>query len=377
MSEMQQEIRKIREIISQGQNFLVMGHRNVDGDAYGSSMALYFYLKNLGKTVEIVNEANITPLFHFLDCHTLVTQSIQGQEFDAIFVCDCGELELLGKPREDAPDIFKNTPLVNIDHHNGNKLFGDYDLVDTGASSTCEILCNLLENTPLSNSLLEGESTGDKSDKILPTPLSPGGNYISPLSFGREVGGEGSEEPGGGGGIITPQIATLLLFGIIRDTNCFKNSIRPRTFEVTSELIALGADYEKIIFHTYKSEKLNYLKLYGHVLDTLISLKGGSIIGGYISQDTFKQYGIPENELGPQLINEILSSLDGSDFAFLIKETEDGNMKLSLRARKNTFNVSKIARHFGGGGHIFSAGAYTDKTLSEILRVIEEMDVRM
>lgn len=74
---MQQEIRKIREIISQGQNFLVMGHRNVDGDAYGSSMALYFYLKNLGKTVEIVNEANITPLFHFLDCHTLVTQSIQ------------------------------------------------------------------------------------------------------------------------------------------------------------------------------------------------------------------------------------------------------------------------------------------------------------
>lgn len=61
----------------------------------------------------------------------------------------------------------------------------------------------------------------------------------------------------------------------------------------------------------------------------------------------FKRYDIQENELGPQFINEILSSLDGSDFAFLVKETEDGHMKLSLRARKNTFNVSKIAQHFG------------------------------
>lgn len=101
-------------------------------------------------------------------------------------------------------------------------MFGTYNLVDTGSSSTCELVYGIMEDTPEN---------------------------------------------------ISPQIATLLLFGIIRDTNCFKNSIRPRTFEVTSGLIALHAEYEKVIFHTYKSEKLNYLQIYGHVLENLISLK--------------------------------------------------------------------------------------------------------
>jgi nanoRNase/pAp phosphatase (c-di-AMP/oligoRNAs hydrolase) len=52
-------MQKIQEVIKKGQNFLVMGHRNVDGDAYGSSMALYFYLQGLGKTVEVVNSLSI------------------------------------------------------------------------------------------------------------------------------------------------------------------------------------------------------------------------------------------------------------------------------------------------------------------------------
>ena len=73
----------------------------------------------------------------------------------------------------------------------------------------------------------------------------------------------------------------------------------------------------------------------------------------------------------------MLSSLEGTNFAFLIKEVEGGGKKLSFRARRDTFNVSKIARYFGGGGHILSAGAYTDQSTEEILRVIEEMDVHM
>lgn len=222
MDELQQEIGKIREVMAKGRNFLVMGHKSVDGDAYGSSMGLYFYLRSIGKTVEVVNELPITSLFHFLDIHTNITKEIIGKKFDAILVCDCGELRLVGKYPEFYPDIFGNTPIINIDHHNRNSMFGAYNLVDTEASSTCELVYDLLEM--------------DKENISIP-------------------------------------VATLLLFGIIRDTNCFKNSIRPHTFEVTSKLIALDAEYEKIIFHSYKSEKLNYLQMYGHVLENLISLK--------------------------------------------------------------------------------------------------------
>lgn len=222
MTETQQEIRKIQEVIQKGQSFLVMGHRGVDGDAYGSSMALYFYLRSLGKSVEAINELTITPLFHFLDVHSPITKTIIGKEFDAIFVCDCGELRLVGNYPEAYANIFRNTPIVNIDHHNRNSMFGLYNLVDTGASSTCELVYDLIEEDSLN---------------------------------------------------MSSQIATLLLFGIIRDTNCFKNSIRPHTFEVTGKLMALHAEYEKVIFHSYKNDKLRYLQIYGYVLENLISLK--------------------------------------------------------------------------------------------------------
>lgn len=326
MQEKQQEIRKIQELIRNGQHFLVMGHRSVDGDAYGSSMALYFYLQKIGKNVEVINELPITPLFHFLNTHTQVSDRVTGAKFDAIFVCDCGELHLVWKFPDKYADIFKNTPIVNIDHHNRNSLFGAYNLVDTEASSTCELVYSLIEWTPMD---------------------------------------------------ISPQIATLLLFGIIRDTNCFKNSIRPETFEITGKLMPLGADYSKVIFHSYKSEKLNYLQLYGHILENLISLRWGAIVGGVVTEEIFDRFGIPESELGPQLINEVLSSIEGADFAFLIKETGTAEKKLSFRARRDGFDVSRIARHFGGGGHIQSAGAYTSESLEEILRIIEEMDARM
>ncbi|MDD5376487.1 MAG: DHH family phosphoesterase [Candidatus Gracilibacteria bacterium] len=356
MNEKQQEIRKMQEMIEKGQKFLIISHRSVDGDAYGSSMALYFYLQSIGKTVEVVNELPITPFFHFLEIHNHITREIAGKKFDSIFVCDCGELRLTGEYPERYAEIFGNTPIINIDHHNRNSMFGVCNLVDTEASSTCELVYDLMENTPLSNSLLEGERA--KKDNKSPLLLL----------------GEGA---GGGGGIISPQIATLLLFGIIRDTNCFKNSIHPHVFEVTSKLIALGAEYEKVIFHSYKSEKLNYLQLYGHVLENLISLKGGVIVGGILTQDIFNRYDIRENELGPQLINEILSSLEGTDFAFLVKETESGDRKLSFRARRDGIDVSRIAQYFGGGGHIQSAGAYTKASLDEILKVIEETDVKI
>lgn len=208
MSETQYEMEKISEIIQAGQSFLVVAHKSVDGDAYGSSMAMYFYLQGLGKNVEVVNELPPTPLFSFLGVHNLVRQTIKGHKFDAILVCDCGDFHMIGKLIEEYPDIFMNTPIINIDHHASNPLFGTYNLVDTKASSTCELIYDVFQKMNTS---------------------------------------------------IDQQIATLLLFGIIRDTNCFKNSIRPHIFSVTSDLVTLGADYDQIIFETYNRKRLNYL----------------------------------------------------------------------------------------------------------------------
>lgn len=217
MQELQQEIAKIREIIRNGQDFLVMGHKSVDGDAYGSSMALYFYLQSIGKTVEVVNELPITPLFHFLEVHENITKEIRGKRFDAIFICDCGNLRLVGQYPETYLDIFRNTPVISIDHHNRNSMFGTYNLVDTGASSTCELVFDLIEgisspsevslhsiSTPPPTPLLKGggdsvilsgsdesRTNHSTSDKISPTPLYQGGSINLPSPSRRRVGGEG------------------------------------------------------------------------------------------------------------------------------------------------------------------------------------------
>lgn len=323
------ELGKIEEdilsLIKNGKSFLVLGHQSVDGDAYGSSMGLYFFLQDLGKKVQVINSLPITPLFHFLDIHNNVKDTLDTTEFDAIFICDCWDIRLVGPLLETYKDIFDTTPIVNIDHHNGNKMFGNYNLVDTESSSTCELVYGLIKDL----------------------------SHISPL------------------------VSTCLLFGIIRDTNCFKNSIRPNTFRTTWELVSLHGDYDTIIFHTYRNEKMNYLQLYGYVQENIISLADGKRVGIYISQEIFKKYNIRESELGPQLINEVLSSVEGSEFAFLIKETEKWEYKISTRARLDGLDVSRIAAHFWGGGHIKSAGAYTKEPLDTILQVMEEMDVRI
>ena len=231
MLEMQQEILSTRELINRSSSVLLVSHRNVDGDAYGSTLALAFLLERIGKSVTIVNELPIAQQYHFLGFHGLVKSEIPNESFDCIIVCDCGELKMIGKFSEERETLFTSTPIVNIDHHTGNFMFGSINLFDPGASSTCEIIYNLIVNIP-----------------------------------------EYKER-------IDEKIATCLAYGIVRDTNCFRNSIRPATFAIIGELMNLGAQYREIIFQTYKSERLNYLQIYGEILDNLIILKQGKIIG--------------------------------------------------------------------------------------------------
>ena len=89
----------------------------------------------------------------------------------------------------------------------------------------------------------------------------------------------------------------------------------------------------------------------------------------------FRKYGIGEDELGPQFINDTLSSIEGSDYVFLIKETKGGGKRLGFRVRREGFDVSKLARCFGGGGHTKSSGANTDLSIEEISKIIEETDI--
>lgn len=258
---MQREIQEIAKLIQEKESFLVTSHRNVDGDAYGATIALFLLLKKLGKQVEAVNELPIPPLYHFLGFHHLVNKAIERRNPDVIFIGDCGEPKLAGKIYDENIDVFIASTIVNIDHHNGNFHYGAINLVDPEASSTCELISELIFATPEFLAVLDAD------------------------------------------------IATALLYGIFRDSNCYKNGVRPRTFELTAKLIEYGARYSQMVFETYKQEPLNYLSLYGHAINHVLTLREGRVVGTYISQADFQKYEVREEELGPQFINEILSSI--------------------------------------------------------------------
>lgn len=140
--------------------------------------------------------------------------------YDLIIVLDTPSLDLLGRLYDENTDLFFETPIINIDHHVNNEHFGEINLIDVTATSTAEILVELLE------------------------------------SF---------EE-----GLIDPDIATNLLAGILIETNSFQNiKTTPKAFLKASTLVSLGADQQDIIKHLYKTKSVSLLKLWGRGLARL------------------------------------------------------------------------------------------------------------
>ncbi|MEK7181889.1 MAG: hypothetical protein AAB615_02990, partial [Patescibacteria group bacterium] len=138
-------------------------------------------------------------------------------KFDLAIIIGSPDKESLGKIYEDNPDIFYEVPLVNIDNHPNNELFGQINFVDITASSTAEILTEILE----------------KADATL----------------------------------LRESIAECLLTGIISETESFqKKNTTPKALHTASLLMDRGADQQKIVRSLYKTQPLHLLKLWGRVM---------------------------------------------------------------------------------------------------------------
>lgn len=297
MNEMQQEILRAKDLINQSERILVIAHRSVDGDAYGSSMSLYFSLTGMGKTVHVVNELPIASEHHFLGHSELVVTQMPDIRFDCIIICDCGEFRRIGSFADTHAALFDRTPTINIDHHEGNDLYGTVNIVDTKASSTCEILHTVLQN----------------------------------------------------GFHVDDTVRSFLMYGIIRDTNRFKNSLSPRTFEAMNDLYSHLSPhvYDRMVLNAYKSLPLQIHQICAEALRNPILLRGGTVMGCIITQEMFGRYSINEHELGDYCINEVLPSIRGKTHIFLMKEVGDRIWKVSFRAREDGYNVSRLAKKLG------------------------------
>lgn len=352
------QLQTIVNLIQAAKKILILSHANPDGDALGSSLALFLTLKKLEKDVIAATSDPAPEVLHFLPALQQLDKRVPGlndlvlnlplagrpdaqvtsriekgllkifvqtsgtpftkeglqfeqgkTDFDLILSVDTPDLPLLGKIFEQSPELFYEVPVVNIDHHPSNTGFGKVNLVDTTAASSSEIILRLIR-------ILESEC----NQKLL-----------------------------------DPDIATLILTGIITDTGSFQNSnTTPRAFELSADLVEAGARQQEIIHHVFKTRKLSTLKLWGKALAKIEFDAKYRLVWSALTPEDFAVSGANANE-SAGVVDELLGNAPGAEIVFLVRPHEQGSA-ISLRTTTPAVSASEVAELFGGGGHARAAG---------------------
>lgn len=311
-------IMEFREIVEQSQIFVISSHIGPDGDNVASSIGLKIALENLGKEAYYVMDDDLPKNLSFLykgygkKTSSEIKEILRGREYVFVGV-DCGVISRLQLEE----DIIRNAKYkIDIDHHEGNEMYGDYNAVDINISSTCQLMYQILK-------------------EHFPTSLNE-------------------------------ENATCFYTGILTDSGNFMyDCADAQTLRIGAELLDLGAKKEEIVNCIFRSESVNYLHLLGQVLHTL-KVEGNLAIA-YLTRKMREECHISYNDI-ENLVNYVIN-IDGVDMGILVKEKEVGEIKLSLRS-KGDVDVAVFARRYSGGGHKNAAGCTIEKSLEEVLKGI-------
>jgi phosphoesterase RecJ-like protein len=314
------DLEAVVEELARAERLLVVTHENPDGDALGSMLGVTRALRGLGKDVAMYLSGD-TPLpgeYSFLDLSDLTRTLPDDLEQRTLVAVDCASERRIG-PEPDA--LARASRVVDIDHHHDNTRFGDVNLIVAEASSTAEIVRDVLAR------------------------------------LGVEL---------------TSEIAEPLYVGLVTDTGRFQYSnTTAKALRLGAELVEAGADVHNVFRHVYESVQFAKLKLLARALDHAELYEGGRLVISYLVKDDF--IAVSADEPYSEGIIDYLRAVEGSEMVALIREPprEDGPMwRISLRSSHDEIDVSAIARGAGGGGHTQAAGFSWEGPLPEIVDFI-------
>jgi phosphoesterase RecJ-like protein len=308
---------KIIAAINEGKSFVITAHVRLDGDALGSELALYLMLIDMGKKAVIYNQDETPQQYRFLPgAQNIVNELGDTGQYDVGVVLDCSNLERVG---EKSVQIEKIKTLINIDHHISNGGFCQLSMLDGQASSTGELLCRLM----------------------------------------REMRCK-----------MTKDICTNLYAAIITDTGGFRySSTHQDTLRAAGDLVENGANPQWISENIYENDSPARLKLLAKVLETMsldLENKVGSLL---VTQEALRQTGASLDH--SEGFIDIPRTVKGIDISVLYSQLKNKYFKISLRS-KGQINVERVARKFGGGGHINAAACRIEGNIEEIKILILE-----
>ena len=296
----------IKSRLDAAQNIVIASHVRPDGDAIGSLLGLGLALINAGKTVQMVLVDGVPSTLTHLEGSELIVREPQGGH-DTFITVDSADFKRVGK-------FFENfgRPDINIDHHITNENFGTLNLIEAEEVATAAILTHYL-------------------------PV-----------WGYEI---------------TKPIAAALLTGIITDTLGFRTAnTNPSALRLCAELMETGADMSELYMNSLVKKSFPAARYWGAGLSSMEQKNG--IVWSTLTLEDRKRSGYTGND-DADLIN-MISAIDGNKVGMIFVEQSDNHVKISWRALENGINVSKVAKHFNGGGHAAAAGADIPGTLNEI-----------
>jgi len=299
-------IGEIKSRLDAAQNIVIASHIRPDGDAIGSLLGLGLALRNAGKSVQMVLVDGVPASFRHLEGSELIVKEPQG-EHDTFITVDSADFKRVGK-------FFENfgSPDINIDHHKTNEQFGELNLIEAEEVATAAILTNHLP------------------------------------AWGLEI---------------TKPVAAALLTGIITDTLGFRTSnTNPSALRLCATLMETGVDMPDLYMRSLVKKSFPAAKYWGAGLSSMEQKDG--IVWSTLTLQDRKRSGYGGND-DADLIN-LISAIDGNQIGMIFVEQHDNHVKISWRALANGMDVSKVAKHFNGGGHAAAAGADIPGALSEI-----------
>lgn len=302
---------QIKSEIDRSQRILLHLHPNPDGDSVGSALAMFHFLKALGKKVTLIKGDSKMPQYlSFLPGFENITNQniteINLNQFDLFIALDSSALNQITKTESFCfPQQLK---IIIIDHHASNTKYGSLNYVDITSPATCQIV----------------------------------GNFIYQVNK-----------------TFTYNEAACLLLGLHTDTGGYKYPpTSSSTFSLAAKLSCHCPDYHHYIYEIENNDTFQRLKVIGLMLNNIKTYFNGKVAISTLSLHQLSKISANYDDIGSLEIANQIKAVIGHEIGITLIESSKNQVKVSLRKRQNNFDMSQIAINTKfGGGHSAAAGA--------------------
>jgi phosphoesterase RecJ-like protein len=302
---------QFEDILQGVKTVALAGHVHPDGDSVGSCIGLWHYLRDNFPHIEtdILLEQPAEKFAVLEGFEQIGSTALRAGAYDLFISLDCAAIDRLGDAQ---PHFEKAGKTLCIDHHISNSGFAEYNVILPEASSTCEVLCELMDAEKISRGA-----------------------------------------------------AAALYTGIAHDTGVFQYSCTsPKTMRLAAMLMEKDIPYPMLLEETFYKKTYSQNQILGKALLESMRILEGRCIVSVVRRKEMDFFGVSDKDL--EGIVSQMKLTEGVEVAIFMHETGNMEYKVSMRSRE-TVDVSRVASYFGGGGHVRAAGVTMKGTFHDII----------